>query len=103
MRDSLDYKKKAFVTEASLRLKKIYSYGAAKVTKKEELRNELHGFFQAGILLKVMTTQEIDNLIDKEHLAAFGKTKKQRNIDEKIEINTETDWDKYDEPAYQRK
>ena len=88
MRDSLDYKKKAFVTEASLRLKKIYSYGAAKVTKKEELRNELHGFFQAGILLKVMTTQEIDDLIDKEHLAAFGKTKKQRNIDEKIEVES---------------
>ena len=103
MRDSLDYKKKAFISEAGLRLKKIYSYGAAKVTKKQELRNELHGFFQAGILLKVMTTQEIDDLIDKEHLAAFGKTKKQRNIDEKIEINTETDWDKYDEPAYQRK
>ena len=36
-------------------------------------------------------------------MAAFGKTKKQRNIDEKIEVNTETDWDKYDEPAYQRK
>ena len=103
MRDSLDYKKKAFISEAGLRLKKIYSYGAAKVTKKQELRNELHGFFQAGILLKVMTTQEIDDLIDKEHMAAFGKTKKQRNIDEKIEINTEIDWDKYDEPAYQRK
>lgn len=103
MIDSLDYKKKAFIKEACARLKKIYSYGAAKVTKKEDLRNELHGFFQAGILLKVMTTQEIDDLIDKEHLAAFGKTKKQRNIDEKIEINTETDWGKYDEPAYQRK
>jgi len=103
VRDSLDYKKEAFIREACARLKKIYSYGAAKVTKKEDLRNELHGFFQAGILLKVITTQEINNLIDKEHMTAFGKTKKQRNIDEKIEINTETDWDKYDEPSYQRK
>lgn len=103
MIDSLDYKKKAFIKEACARLKKFYSYGAAKVTKKEDLRNELHGFFQAGILLKVMTNKEVDDLIDKEHMAAFGKTKKQRNIDEKIEINTETNWDKYDEPAYQRK
>jgi DNA helicase IV len=99
VRDSLDSKKEAFIREACARLKKIYSYGAAKVTKKEDLRNELHGFFQAGILLKVITTQEID----KEHMTAFGKTKKQRNIDEKIESNSETNWDKYDEPAYQRR
>ena len=103
MRDRLDYKKEAFVKEACARLKKIYSYGAAKVTKKEDLRNELHGFFQAGILLQVISNKEVDDLIDKEHMTAFGKTKKQRNIDEKIEINTETDWDKYDEPSYQRK
>jgi hypothetical protein len=36
-------------------------------------------------------------------MTAFGKTKKQRNIDEKIESNSETNWDKYDEPAYQRR
>ena len=103
MVDSLDYKKKAFIKEACARLKKIYSYGAAKVTKKEDLRNELHGFFQAGILLKVMTNKEVDDLIDKEHMTAFGKTKKQRNIDEKIDANAEPDWGKYDQPAYQRK
>ena len=63
----------------------------------------MHGFFQAGLLLNIITKQKIDELINEEHMNAFGKTKKQRRIDEKIDRKTETNWDKYDEPTYQRK
>lgn len=98
-----DHKKTIFITEARSRLKKIYSYGSVKTARKEELQHEIHGFFQAGLLLNIITKQKIDELINEEHMNAFGKTKKQRRIDEKIDRKTETNWGKYDEPTYQRK
>ena len=103
MNSNLNDKKNMYIAEARSQLKKFYSFGSSKVQKKEDLRNEIFGFFQAGILLKIISSEVVSDLIAEEHFSAFGKTVEQRRIDEKMKDGTEPNWDKYDMPAYQRK
>ena len=98
-----DRKKAEFIAAVREKLQKLYSYGSSDVPQKEELTHQIQGFFSAGILLRVITNKELEVIIDEEHMKAFGKTKKQRRIEEKIEPKTEPDWSRYETPAYQRK
>lgn len=103
MNSDFNDKKNMYIAEARSQLKKFYSFGSSLVQKKGDLRNEIFGFFQAGILLKVISSEKVSELIAEEHFSAFGKTVKQRRIDKKLKDGTEKKWDKYDVPAYQRK
>lgn len=85
-------------------LKKYYGYGYLKSPKSKQLNDEIGGFFKAGILLEIVTNEELEQLVNEEHLLAFGKTIKQRRIEEKTGVkNTERNWDVYDTPSVNRK
>lgn len=75
----------------------LYSYGDAKPPAREELKHELTGFIQAGILIKLIRNREIQEIIDDEHHKAFGMSLEQRKLRQKLGDTTEQpDWGLYD-------
>jgi hypothetical protein len=80
-------------------------YGAeddeSEHTKK--LKYKIEGFFEAGLLVDAATKEDIQLIVDEEHMAAFGMTRPQRRAEKKANKNLNTtDWAIYDEPAIGR-
>ena len=62
---------------------KLYAYGEAKPPAREQLWHEITGFFEAGQLLSNVTTEELQAIIDEEHIKAFGITRQERQLRQK--------------------
>ena len=76
---------------------KLYAYGEAKPPAREQLSHEITGFLEAGQLLSNVTTEELQVIIDEEHLTAFGITREERQLKQNLpKADDEQDWDKYD-------
>jgi hypothetical protein len=81
-------------------------YGAeddeSEHTKK--LKYKIEGFFEAGLLVDAATKEDIQLIVDEEHIAAFGMTRLQRRAEKRANKNLDTiDWSIYDEPSIARK
>ena len=81
-------------------------YGAendeSEHTKK--LKYKIEGFFEAGLLVDAATKEDIQLIVDEEHMAAFGMTRLQRRAEKRANKNLDTiDWSIYDEPSIARK
>ena len=82
---------------------KLYAYGAAKPPARELLWHEITGFLEAGKILSIITTEELQAIIDEEHITAFGITREERQLKQKLAAaDDEQDWDKYDVPPRMR-
>ena len=82
---------------------KLYAYGEAKPPAREQPWHEITGFLKAGELLGNFTTEELQAIIDEEHLKAFGITREERQLKQKLTTtDVEQDWDKYDVPPKMR-
>ena len=85
------------------KMAKLYAFGEAKPPAREQLWHEITGFFEAGQLLSNVTTEELQALIDDEHLKAFGITREERQLKQKLATeDDEQNWDKYDVPPKMR-
>ncbi len=70
---------------------------------RKKLEAKLDGFIAAGILIDLIPKQELQNIIDKEHMAAFGMTRNERREKLKLESKgAEIDWEIYDIPTIHR-
>jgi hypothetical protein len=50
-----------------------------------------------------VTTEELQAIIDEEHLKAFGITREERQLKQKLaKTDYKQDWDKYDAPPKMR-
>ena len=82
---------------------KLYAYGEAKPSAREQLWHEITGFLEAGKVLSNVTTKELQTIIDEEHLKAFGITREERQLKQKLAKKDDgQDWDKYDVPPKMR-
>ena len=82
---------------------KLYAYGEAKPPARQQLWHEITGFLEAGELLGGFTTEELQAIIDEEHLTAFGITREERQLKQNLpKADDEQDWDKYDVPPKMR-
>jgi hypothetical protein len=82
---------------------KLYAYGDAKPPARQQLWHEITGFLKAGELLSNVTTEELQAIIDEEHITAFGITREERQLRQKLAAaDDEQDWDKYDVPPKMR-
>ena len=85
------------------KMAKLYAYGEAKPPTRQQLWHEITGFLKAGELLGNFTTEELQTIIDEEHLTAFGITREERQLKQKLaNEDDEQDWDKYDVPPKMR-
>ena len=82
---------------------KLYAFGEAKPPAREQLWHEITGVLKAGELLGGFTTEELQAIIDEEHITAFGITREERQLKQKLTTTDgEQDWDKYDVPPRMR-
>lgn len=94
----------------------LYDLGdfTSKDPDREIISAKIQGFADAGQTVEVVTSQEIQQVIDKAHLAKFGEEREARRarvLEEQAkgaagsEDSSEdvTDWDKYDSPAKDRR
>ena len=57
-------------------------------------------FVEAGLIPSIVENRELQDLIDTEHMNAFGMTRKQRRADSKLGAkDTKVDWGIYNAPA----
>ena len=74
----------------------------SEYTKK--LKYKIEGFFEAGLVVDVATKEDIQLIVDQEHMAAFGMTRLERRTRKSANMNLDTiDWSIYDEPSVARK
>ena len=82
---------------------KLYAYGEAKPSAREQLWQEITGFLEAGKVLSNVTSEELQANIDEEHITAFGIPREERQLKQKLaKTDVEQDWDKYDVPPKMR-
>ena len=97
-------RKTEYITEITTKLEKYYSLSESASTQKKSLGDEIEGFLDAGILLKVITKDEFLEIADNLHFSIHGKSLEQQSLDIKTGFNSnEKKWNKYDEPTYIRK
>ena len=71
---------------------------------RKKLESKVDGFIAAGILIDMISKQELQKIIDAEHMSAFGMTRDERR--EKLKFQSKgaaIDWDIYDIPTVHRK
>lgn len=88
----------------------LYDFGDFTVSDPCRQLHEakLNGFIDAGLLLDACARTEMQEVIDRCHIEAFGESRsdrKKRLAEEKKDGGDEdslTDWDKFDSPAFER-
>ena len=70
---------------------------------RQQLWHEITGFLEARKVLSNVTTEELQAIIDDEHITAFGITREERQLKQKLATtDDEQGWDKYDVPPKMR-
>jgi len=82
----------------------FYGIKDLKSSHRNKLNHEIDGFIEAGLLIRLITKQELQEIIDEQHMDIFGETRQERRekLRSKSEV-AEINWDVYDSPAIQRR
>ena len=91
----------------------LYELGdfTSKDPQRDIVAATIKGFADAGTTLEVVSLQEVQEIIDKAHLAKFGEeraARKSRILEERAEKSSDgngeddVDWGVYDSPAKDR-
>ena len=100
---SPEKRKERYLEAVRDKMVKLYAYGEAKPPAREQLWHEITGFLEAGKVLSNFTTEELQTIIDEEHITAFGITREERQLKQNLpKADVEQDWDKYDVPPKMR-
>ena len=99
MRLSETVRKELYLERLREKLIKLYSYGDAEPDARKRLGDQIDGYFEAAILMKMITKEALQAVIDDEHMKAFGMTLGERRIKKKLDQGSvEIDWESYDAP-----
>ena len=100
---SPEKRKERYLEAVRDKMAKLYAFGEAKPPAREQLWHEITGVLKAGELLGGFTTEELQAIIDEEHIKAFGIAREERQLKQKLAPeDVEQDWDKYDVPPKMR-
>ena len=92
-----------FLKEAEKRLRRMYRGISAGAEGSETERATLSGFIQAGIFLKLVTTEEANAIVERIHLDVFGKTVEERKREKGLRwVDGQPDYSRYDTPTHMR-
>ncbi len=96
--------RESYINEVTKRLTRIFSASKEGHTPADIDRHRLEGFMQAGVVLGVMTSQEMFTLRDDIHIKIFGKSYEKRKAElAQKGLSEQIDYSRYDEPAYSRR
>jgi len=98
------YKNIKFIQAVRELVREYYSAEDDESEYTKKLKYKIEGFFEAGLLVDAATKEDIQLIVDEEHMAAFGMTRLQRRAEKRANKNLDTiDWSIYDEPSVARK
>ena len=104
MRLSDSLRKELYIERAQKKLAKLYSYGDAEPEVRKKLADQLDGYFEAALLMKMLDKQVLQALIDEEHYKAFGMTQEERKMEKQLEgEDSVVDWSRYELPPNLRR
>ena len=84
-------------------LSALYAVKDEQSNEYQAHKHRLDGFIHAGLHIKLVTKEELQAVVESEHVVAFGMTRKERMLDKSITKRASvTDWSEYDKPATQR-
>lgn len=103
-----------YLRELATFAKELYELGdfSSRDPERAKLSAKIEGYAAAGTTTEVVTSAEVQGVIDRAHLAKFGEereARKARILEDRadrladIETEDEVDWDVYDSPAKDRK
>ena len=100
---SEEKRKERYLEAVRIKMVKLYAFGEAKPPARQQLWHEITGFFEASELLSNVTTQELQAITDEVHIEAFGITREERQVQQKLPKESQQQgWDKYDVPPRMR-
>mgnify|MGYP001157149342 CR=1 FL=1 len=86
-------------------VRSYYKATNSSANKEHEARGRANGFIEALLMTTTVTKNQVDQIIEREHLDFFGMTREKR-MHAAVNSNetwAEKNWDKFDEPAYTRR
>ena len=95
--------KSKYITGIKELLQLFYGTKDLNSAYRKKLESKIDGFIAAGILIDIICKQELQKIIDAEHMSAFGMTRDERR--EKLKFQSKgvaIDWDIYDIPTIHR-
>ena len=86
-------------------VRSYYKATNSSVNKEHEALGRANGFIEALLMTTTVTKNQVDQIIEREHLDFFGMTREKRGQIAASSNQTWADknWDKFDEPAYTRR
>ena len=86
-------------------LRSYYKTAGSDSEKVQESKGRANGFAEALLMTTGITQDQIDKIIETEHLDFFGITREKRfyALSGSTGQWVETNWDKFDQPAYRRR
>ena len=97
-------KKELYLESMRKRVRRLYVYGESHPDEKDLIAHKLDGFLEAGLLLQIFSKDQLQKVIDDEHVTIFGMSREER-VKKRQEEGTSTespDWSAYDAPATER-
>ena len=104
MRLSETLRKELYLERLREKLIKLYSYEDAEPDARKRLGDQIDGYFEAALLMKMIDSKVLQNIINEEHFKAFGMTREERKINRQLEgDDVDVDWSRYELPPSARK
>jgi len=104
MISNIHYQKSRYIRKISEHLVMLYGIENGKSKAYIQLKDRLDGFIEAGLLIGIVDNGELQDLINTEHLSAFGMTREQRRTESKLVAkDKKVDWSIYYTPTISRK
>ena len=97
-------KKELYLESIRKRARHLYVYGESHPDEKDLIAHKLDGFLEAGLLLQIFNKDQLQQVIDEEHVTIFGMSRKERVKKRQQEgiSPASADWSAYDAPATER-
>ena len=81
----------------------LTSLQTLRAPARQQLWHGITGFLEAGKVLSNVASEELQGIIDEEHITAFGITREAIQLKQKLaKTDDEQDWDKCDVPPKMR-
>ena len=95
--------KKEYLAEVNKRLTRLFKASKEGYKIPDIDRHRLEGFMQAGIFMKITTSTEMAELLERAHYSVFGKTAQERKAEKSTGwSDIEVDYGLFDSPTYLR-
>ncbi|MBN3562929.1 hypothetical protein [Aliamphritea spongicola] len=98
----MDTQRTNYIAALELRLMRFYM-AVRDTGVADEVENAgIKAFMEAGVITEVVTTKDLEDIIERQHMSAFGMTLDERYQKRMAEAQEKGDFEFFDKPAWER-